>query len=245
MKQQIFIFILFFKISNCVFGQSEIHNEKFRLLEPDIWLGIWDKEHSDKSIKIDTLSYDEIPKYIDFRGTVVEALKWTDSSGVNILIQTVTGHFTWKNYEEDSTKYMTQDKSELYVYLFQKNGLAKDYKKKWRIYDYTKCFGVDWFTGFTPKATTITDLDNDGITEISMPYVSICRGGMDPGTMKIIMYEGNTKYALRGFTMLRCNSENPYGGEFTESGNLNNNLKFKKFLVKHWNRNKCEEGKYY
>jgi hypothetical protein len=238
MKHKITILILI--ISNFSFGQTENHKEKFRQLEPDIWLGIWDKENSSKSIKVDTLSYDDIPKTIDFRGTVVEALKWTDSNGENILIQTVTGHFTWKDYDKDSSDYMLQDKSELYAYLFLKNTSNSDYKQKWRIYDYTECFGVDWFTGFTPKATTITDLNTDGVTEVTMPYVSICRGGMDPGTLKIIMYEGSTKYALRGSTMLMCESENPYGGEFTESENLKANPTFKNFLIKHWNRNKCE-----
>ncbi len=243
MKNLLTIFILI--IPNLCFGQTKNHKEKFRLLEPDICLGIWDKENSSESIKVDTLNYDDISKAIDFRGTVVEALKWTDSSGENILIQTVTGHFTWKDYDEDSTDYLIQDKSELYAYLFQKCKSDKEFKRKWRVYDYTECFGVDWFTGFVPKATTITDLDNDGIIEISLPYVSICRGGMDPGIMKIILYEGNTKYALRGSTMLMCGSENPYGGEFTASENLKTNQIFENFLTEHWNRNKCEEGKFY
>ncbi|WP_291871302.1 M949_RS01915 family surface polysaccharide biosynthesis protein [Maribacter sp.] len=245
MKQQGLLLLFCLTITNFVFGQTEIHKEKFRQLEPDLWLGIWDKESSSQSIKIDTLSYDDIPKSIDFRGTVVEALKWSDVNGENILILTVTGNFNWKDYDNDSTDYMIQDKSELYAYLFQKNNLNKSYKRQWRVYDYTECFGVDWFTGFTPKATTITDLDNDGITEITMSYVSICRGGMDPGAMKIIMYEGRTKYALRGSTMLMCESNNAYGGEFTASENLNDSGYFKNFLIKHWNRNKCEEGKYY
>lgn len=245
MIQQGLVLLFCLTITNCVFGQTEIHKEKFRQLEPDLWLGIWDKESSSQSIKIDTLSYDDIPKSIDFRGTVVEALKWSDVNGDNILILTVTGNFAWRDYDNDSTGYMIQDKSELYAYLFQKNNLNKSYKRQWRVYDYTKCFGVDWFTGFTPKATTITDLDNDGITEITMSYVSICRGGMDPGAMKMIMYEENTKYALRGSTMLMCGGKNPYGGEFKESENLKGGAYFKNFLIKHWNRNKCEEGKYY
>jgi len=227
------------------FGQTEAHKEKFRQLEPDIWLGIWDKEHSSKLIKIDTLSYDEIPKTIDFRGTVIEALKWTDVNGENILLQAVTGHFNWKDYDTDSSDYMMQDKSELYAYLFQKSNSDKTYNRKWKVYDYTECFGVDWFTGFVPKATTITDLNTNGIAEITLPYVSICRGGMDPGLMKIIMYEGTTKYALRGSTMLMCNSEHPYGGVYKPSANLKSNKIFIEFLKEHWDRNKCEEGKYF
>ena len=230
---------------NAVYGQTENHKKIFRQLEPDVWLGIWDSKNSSKSIKIDTLSYDEIPKYLDFRGTVVEAIKWTDSLGENILIQSVTGHFTWKDYDKDSTDYMIQDKSELYAYLFQKKKNETTFSRAWKIYDYTECFGVDWFTGFIPKATTVTDLNNDGVSEICLPYVSICRGGMDPGTMKIIMYEGNTKFALRGSTMLMCGSEHPYGGEFTPSENLKENKTFMDFLTKRWNSNRCEEGKYY
>ncbi len=237
--------ILIFIIANLCFGQTKSNKEKFIELEADIRLGIWDKENSNKSIKIEVLSYDDIPRALDFRGTVIEALKWSDSMGENILIQTVTGHFTWKDYEDDSTDYMTQDKSELYIYLFQKSNGDDSYKRKWRVYDYIECFGVDRFTGFVPQATTITDLDNNGITEIALPYVLICRGGMDPGVMKIIMYEGTTKYALRGSTRIGCKTEHPYGGEYEPSDNLKKNKLFMDFLSKHWNRNKCEEGKYY
>jgi len=239
------IALLFLIISQFSFGQTEEHKERIRQLEPDIWMNIWDKENSTKTIQIDSLSYDDIPKTLDFRGTVIEALKWTDSGDDNILILTITGHFNWKDYGKDSTDYILQDKSELYAYLFQKSKFDNDYKRKWRVYDYTECFGVDWFTGFVPKATTITDLDDDGIAEITLPYVSICRGGMDPGEMKIIMYEDSIKYALRGSTMLMCESGYPYGGEYKPSDNLKNNSTFFEFLKTHWDRNKCEDGKYY
>lgn len=237
--------ILILLTANLAFGQTELHQKKFRNLEPDLWLGIWDKKNSAKSIQIDTLSYDEIPKYLEFRGTVVEALKWTDRLGDNILIQTVTGHFFWKDYDKDSTEYMLQDKSELYAYLFRKENSQTTFNRIWKVYDYTECFGVDWFTGFIPKATTITDIDHDGISEISIPYVLICRGGMDPGIMKIIMYEASTKYALRGSTMLSCNSEQPYGGEFKPTENLNHEKAFMEFLRKRWDEHKCENERFY
>lgn len=243
MKKILIILILL--IGNFTFGQTENHTEKFRNLEPDLWLGIWDKENSEKSIHIDSLSYDEIPKYLEFRGTVVEALKWTDSLGENILVQSVTGHFLWKDYDKDSTEYILQDKSELYAYLFLKKKGEKTFNRIWKVYDYTECFGVDWFTGFIPKATTITDLDNDGISEISMPYVLICRGGMDPGIMKIIMYEGNTKYALRGTTKVMCIEENKEEGVFEPSDNLSSNKLILNFLNKRWDIHKCENRRFY
>lgn len=232
-------------LCSCLYGQTESHLEKFKELEPDIWLEIWDEESSSKTLNIEKVSYNDIPKYLDFRGTVVEALKWEDALGENILIQTVTGHFKWKDYVEGTDEFMYQDKAELFAYLFIKSKSDSEYKLSWRIYDYTECFGVDWYNGFVPKATTITDLDNNGIAEISIPYVLICRGGMDPGTMKIIMYEGDEKYALRGRTRLLCENATPYGGEFSESDNLKDNLVFQAFLIKHWNSNKCENGKFF
>jgi hypothetical protein len=237
--------IVFILIFNLGFSQNKSQSEKFKVLEPDVWQNIWDKVNSEKSIKIDTLLYDEIPKSLDFRGTVVEALKWKDSLGENILIQTVTGQFNWKDYDGNSADYMLQDKSELYAYLFRKKKLETDFIRIWKLYDFNKCYGVDWFTGFIPKATTITDIDKDGISEISMPYVIICRGGMDPGDMKIIMYEDNTKYALRGTTMLMCKSKEHYGGEFEPSENLKKNELIYNFLKKRWDLHKCENGRFY
>lgn len=237
--------VFFSLFINLLFSQNTNQSQKFRQIHPDIRLGLLDKENSSKSLKIKSLDYNDIPKYLDFKGTVVEAVQWSDSLGDNILIQTVTGAFKWKDYNKDESVFLMQDKSELYAYLFHKSKTEKEFSKAWRIYDYTKCFGVDMFTGFTPNATTITDLDKNGISEISIPYVSICRGGVDPGTMKIIMYEGNTKYALRGLTMLMCKGKTPYGGKFTESANLKSKTGFKEFLVKQWLSNRCEENRYY
>ena len=239
MKLKITALLLFVLVSSF----SQTATEKFRHLEPSLSLKIWDQQNSSKSLKIDTLSYYQIPKHIDFKGTVVQALKWSDNLGDNILIQTVTGYFDYKDNNDDDESY--HDKSELFAYLFQKKTNEKLYTKQWKVYDYTECYGVDWYTGFVPQGTTITDVDNNGISEITMPYVSICRGGMDPGILKIITYQGQTKYALRGETRIGCGRENPYGGSFKESDNLKANPKLKTFLFQHWDRNKCEEGKYY
>ena len=238
MKNLIILALLF--LVNYSFGQTAIHKEKFRQLEPDLWMDLWDKANSDTSIDIDSLSYDKIPKYLDFRGTLVEALKWTDKAGENILLLSITGHFTWIDPKDDPNDFVLQDKSELYAYLFQRNESAGNFTKKWRIYDFVECFGVDWKMEFISKATTITDLDQDGIAEISIPYRYACRGDVSPGTMKIILYEGSTKFALRGSTKVMCNSDHPYGGEFKPSENLNSTKVFKDFLIERWKAHMCE-----
>lgn len=242
MKETIILFSIVFYTFG--YSQTETHKEKLAELEPDLWQNILDTQNSSSSIKINTVSYNEIPKYLDFKGTVVEALKWTDALGDNILIQIITGHFNWKEYTENKKDYTLQDKAELYAYLFTKSKSANKYTKTWRIYDYIECYGVDWYIGFIPKATTITDIDQNNISEVSIPYISMCRGGMDPGNMKILMYENQTKYALRGATMIMCGNKNAYGGEYTKSKNLAHKPDFEKYLKEHWDRNKCEKGHY-
>jgi len=216
---------------------SQTLDELENRLEAELKLGILD---SVNSIKTTYVLYDEIPKYLNFRGTVVESLNWKDALGDNLLVLTLSGGFDWKDYmENDRSEFDIQDKSELYGYLFQKKTGESKYKIKWRIYDYTKCYGVDMYTGFIKNATTITDIDNDGISEISIPYVLICRGGMDPGDMKIIMYEDDTKYALRGSTAI-CLTQFQGGGEYTPSEPVKKNKTFSNFLKNRWELHKCE-----
>lgn len=235
---------LFFLLSLNLFSQEKSDSEILKNTKPSYFIGIWDEKNSEKSLKISKLSYDEIPKDLDFRGTVIEALKWSDYNGDNILIQSLSGQFDWKDYEKNSKQYMLQDKSEIYAYLFIKGKDNESYKLKWRLYDYNECFGVDWFTGFIKSSTTITDLNNNGIAEISMPYILVCRGGLDPGNMKIIMYEGNVKYALRGETMICLGENNSYGGNYKSSENLENQKEFKDFLLNKWRSEKCENGRF-
>lgn len=232
--------ILFsFIISNSLFSQSV--SEKEDALFAEVPLGIWDASSSESSFKIDTLMYDEIPKDLNFRGTVVTTLNWEDGQGEKILILSKSGSFDWKDFEESpSTGFTIQDKSELFAYLFLKPSGSHFYKKLWRMYDFTECFGVDMYAGFKSTATTITDLDKDGIAEVAIPYVLFCRGGMDPGIMKIIMYEGNTKYALRGETTICRDGEVLYGGEYKADDLTIKNDVFHDFLKQRWETHKCE-----
>ena len=231
--------LLIILVSNLFYAQSTAEKEEDLIAE--VPLQIWDSENSEKAFEIDTLIYDEIPKYLDFRGTLLTSLTWTDSKGENLLILTKSGAFDWKDYSEtDKTEYDLQDKSELYAYLFLKPKGTDTYKKQWRIYDYIDCFGVDMYVGFKPEATTITDIDKDGIAEVTIPYALYCRGGMDPGIMKIIMYEGNSKFALRGETAICRNGETLYGGEFKADKTTQNNEVFLNFLIQRWETHKCE-----
>ncbi|MBX7100526.1 MAG: hypothetical protein K1X89_22605 [Myxococcaceae bacterium] len=44
----------------------------------------------------------------------------------------------------------------------------------------------------------LSDADGDGEVELSFAYVLGCRSDVSPLTLKLLLYEGATKYALRG-----------------------------------------------
>lgn len=236
--KSIYLIFMFGFIATCL-GQTKLDRKHFEQLEAQISMGTWDNTHSDINLKVQLLGYNFIPKALDFRGTVVEALKWSDLVGEKILIQTVTGRFDTTDDSDDM-----ETKSELYVYLFEKKRGETKYSLTWRIYDFTVCFGVDMETGFIPKSTTITDLNLDGIAEITVAYYLICRGGMDPAPMKIIMYDKEAKYVLRGETKLYGHAENldnaSYGGSYTASQNLTENKLFENFMKARW-KSLCTE----
>ena len=61
----------------------------------------------------------------------------------------------------------------------------------------------------------LTDLDDDGEPEVSFVYRSACRSDVSPLTAKLLLYEGSTKYALRGTTRERVGETEYEGGAYT------------------------------
>ena len=75
-------------------------------------------------------------------------------------------------------------------------------------------FGLD--LGYVKKFITATDLDHDGLAEIWSMYHLTCTSDVSPQQMKIIMYEGDQKYALRGEELLTVqydDSQSREGGD--------------------------------
>ena len=64
-----------------------------------------------------------------------------------------------------------------------------------------------------PKSISITDLDKNGIAESIFIYRMSCKGDVSADDMKLLMHEGETKYALRGTMNLFVNGENTQKGE--------------------------------
>lgn len=235
--------LIFLVINGSVFAQKSKQKELLNKLEPSLWMNIVNLEQSDKDFKIVPLNYYQIPEELEFKGTVVEAVKWNDIKGEKILILTNTGTYEAKEYSGDSTGFIIHDRAEIDAYLFTKRSGASEYDRQWKFRDYSDCFNVDRYAGFIPNAATITDLDKDGVSEITFAYTLICRNDKSSAVLKLIMMEGVEKYSFDGFTVPDCNNLK-VGGNYVSSSNLKYNSTFMDYLQKVWNAQKCENDRF-
>jgi hypothetical protein len=86
------------------------------------------------------------------------------------------------------------------------------WSQDWVIYDYVDCPNLDFDAAFLPNTTKVTDLDGDGVDEITVAYEILCRGGLDTDTVKVILRQGEQKLAIRGEVQLRIPGDNPTNG---------------------------------
>src|SRR5687768_5787760 len=83
--------------------------------------------------------------HVKYNGNIVQAVRWTDSTGVNTVILT-------------ETKKAQIGALNGYHYLVSGDSL----KQTWGFYDYIKDCDVDRFVYYVDKTFAVTDLNKDG-----------------------------------------------------------------------------------
>lgn len=162
-----------------------------------------------EKIKVKKLNPSDVPNDIKYKGTIQEAFHWTDEEGEHIFISTLTDGVN-TNPDPDMAPWMQ-------IYLYGYHYVIENGKStlKWKVTDYVKECEFDIGVNFR-KPCEITDLDNDGVAEVWMMYTLACSSDVNPSTMKIIMYEGSKKFAVRGTTKvvvaLDPNGKKEYAG---------------------------------
>jgi len=91
-----------------------------------------------------------------------------------------------------------QEHVELSANFYAESGAQ--WKSEWAVNDFIDCPGNDGKASFFPDATAITDIDNDGKPEVTVAYQLSCAGSTEPATVKVILRQGETKFAVRGGT---------------------------------------------
>jgi len=151
-----------------------------------------------KTSNADTLM---LKKKIKQEGNIVKALEWKEKTEKHFLVL----------YEslKDTNDART---AKLFAYHFIEKG--NDLEQQWKVYDFEKDCPLDILASFSKESVQLTDLNKNGIPEIWMIYKTYCKGDVSPSTMKLIMYEGKQKYAMRGTSKVRVSEKEFMGGEY-------------------------------
>ncbi len=186
-------------------------------------------------IKTTKLTEKTIPKTVAYKGKVINAVRWKDKQGDNIVITTETGIFPTKNSENGDGH-----DAELYAHRYTIEG--SNANEIWKVYDYIKDCPLDIQLDFIRNSFQVTDLDKDGTAEIWIMYKTACHGDVSPCAMKIIMYEGDQKYAVRGENKVKISETESFGGEYKmDQAFLGGPKVFRDFAKKLWEKNIMEE----
>jgi hypothetical protein len=176
---------------------------------------------------IPTQPVTDVPKGVDVKGKFVGGLRWNDRNGENWLILTETGEFKSPTQKRADSPDLVDHDAEIYAYLFTKTPAG--FRQAWRIVDFNRNCQFDVSASFVQEATSVTDLDDDGVAEVWVLYRTACRSDVSPATMKLIMYEGANKYAMRGETKI-----GEYGGGMTPDAALKAAPVFLKYAESKW-----------
>jgi hypothetical protein len=184
------------------------------------------------AIKTDTT---KLPKQIKYLGHITNAVTWKDNLGINYVLTTETGEYKTKDKEGDE-----YTNAALYVYHYVTKGDSTSLV--WRIFDFSKDCAFDIFVKFIDKAFKVTDLDKNGIAEVWVMYNNQCTSDVSPAPTKIIMYEGNKKYAVRGESRVQVSEKDFTGGQYTLDENFRSgNSLFRQFAINLWEKNKLQK----
>lgn len=171
----------------------------------------------------------------EVNGKLVKAVRYTDSTGDNLLLLTETDIVV--NPENKDTQETWSKELFAHRFLLKKSGAAEQI---WRVADYVRDCHLDaLYAEFIMDAFRITDLNNNGQAEVWLPYILQCAGDPSPMTMKIIMYEGDKKYAVRGKTRSRVDENTYAGGDYAmDPALLGGPAEFSTFATQLWERYK-------
>lgn len=175
-----------------------------------------------------------------YEGEIKNAVKWTDKLGENFVILTETGKYLNKKMKHETDGL----DAELFAYHYIVS--HDSIKQTWKVYDNITDCPVDIETSFIKNTFQVTDFNNDGIAEIWLMYKTVCRGDVSPCDMKIIMYQGQQKFAMRGqnrvYNETQENGKKHYiGGEYQFDQTFKTGPKeFREFAKKLWSENMME-----
>ena len=153
------------------------------------------EKKNDKSkfdLQVKEITKNQLPDDIEFDGTLITAKQWHDKNGENILVVSFNGPLP----ENEPLSSNKEKYAKISAQQFLKDD--KTYTELWRMKDAQRNCPFDLWIGLLPNSTTITDLNDNGITETSLIYKKTCRSDLTPSHMSVVIHENKRRYALKG-----------------------------------------------
>lgn len=174
-----------------------------------------------------------LSEHIAVNGDIVTALTVQDKTGAHILV--LSSARGPSRAQPSPGRVERIDLRASYYRKASTNG-AGSWTEEWTIKDGVDCPGLDVSAAFFAKQVTVTDLNNDGVAEVTVPYKMFCGGGVDSDTVKIILRQGAEKYALRGESLVRIPGQESFGGAYKADAALSlpRNAPYQKHLLAIW-----------
>lgn len=147
----------------------------------------------------------QVTPEMKYPGKLVGGLRWQDRVGDNLLL------FSRKR----STRRRGGGQDPLHaVWLHAHHYALRGDKLKLlrRVRDQEGRCEFDLSAEFVKASLAVTDLDSDGIGEVSFAYKLGCRSDVSPITLKLLLLEGGKKYILRGTTRVKLSATESLGG---------------------------------
>ncbi|QBF28085.1 hypothetical protein EXN22_21260 [Pseudomonas tructae] len=144
----------------------------------------------------------------------VQSVHYRDQEGEGLLVLS-------RNDDQVRDEETNQDVDRVVLSATRYERQADDsFKPHWNIESETTCPGLDLDVGFYTDVSGVSDLDNDGVAELTVASHAFCGGGVDPHELRVELREGEASYAINGQSLIAIEGEEPYGGEREDSPSL-------------------------
>ena len=175
----------------------------------------------------------DLPDSISFKGKFVQAFSYNDKNGESIIVFSTVNEYPSPKVE------MNEDEisSELHVsrYKINEGSISRDWKWEGGVMNCP----FDITSQFITDATTITDLNNNGIAEICYQVMESCRSDVSSSGKRLVMLEGKSIYTLKGSMWLAQSPE-----QVMDITAENVNLKTQTIPKDEWEAISFRDGRY-
>jgi|SRR3569833_555508 len=156
---------------------------------------------ADPTIKSTPVKATDLPAGVTVRGEFQSGVKFTDKNGTNYLL---FGRSV--DHKQNSAMVFVED------WVVPAKGSPRNLLPVRDLVEPCEMGGVT--ATFHDAARAITDLDGDGIAEVTFAYELACRSDVSPAKYKLLVLENGTKFILRGETAIDPGG-GVMGGKFT------------------------------